>query len=823
MKIRDTHRGRLAASMLLAILMTLALDREVVAQGTSGTFAGPITSVQLDRYADRLGLSDQQRMAVESAHDAYKRQFRVLRDGEIAAFLKRQHGLQGGIPKRDVVDDLLEEMQTIQARISGLDRQLFDRIMPILTESQQQLLPRIRLARERVTYTVQQTAFSYGRPPVDVSELFLDLDLEPAVVEAADPQVASYERTLTAKLRKQADAVSSLMSDLMTALEARGYIDLTQEELLADTELLTRLMEDMQGIYGELSVGLRDGNADIRKLNMQTYRTVAAMLPEPAGRELRNAYFRKAYPEFAMIVGMSEEPWLEHWSRDERLDDAAREALAVETSAFQREIDRVLAEGVEVSDTFWANISPFEMGGESATTYQEDIGALVARANEAKSKLVARLAATLGEDEVDRIRTSTPAKVEIQAGAAPAGTIVQDVADGEFVWSGDQFLPVRISRRELAEYAGRLSLGDDVSAVLSAMYDDYVERYEQIEQIDEIGQAKADQMAAMQQGGGADEVLERVYTLRREAVAAIEAVDATLFDDLQTLAGAEHAAAISAMKHERVLTANRGSALGGFALGSDLSTEAGIDLVSLIRRQRLDAGSRQTLQPILGDYLEQAVPAFRARFRAQLDLQRLSEAWTAQISQAVQDDIAEVVEMQRKYTETMQGPAEAVSATNKTIIALNRETMTRIRSMLPDPEAIRLGRAYDVAAYPSIFNDPGAADEHIDAALALRDLDPAQRQQLAELAIGYRPEYRRISEEMKGQLTDEMTYVIGIDQERILEWQARQEQMSRLRFDRNELNARAVNRIRIILNEDQLGRLGPLPEQEDVTEWPWAR
>jgi hypothetical protein len=46
--------------------------------------------------------------------------------------------------------------------------------------------------------------------------------------------------------------------------------------------------------------------------------------------------------------------------------------------------------------------------------------------------------------------------------------------------------------------------------------------------------------------------------------------------------------------------------------------------------------------------------------------------------------------------------------------------------------------------------------------------------------------------------------------------QERQEQMEKMRFDRNELNQRVAANLKAALTEDQLTRIGGLPEPEDL-------
>src|SRR5436190_5358349 len=84
---------RLAGLVLGAIASILIFAGSARGQGTSGTLPDPISARELTRYEDRLQLSPQQRQAAETFHEQYKREFRALREGEIADFLKEMRSL----------------------------------------------------------------------------------------------------------------------------------------------------------------------------------------------------------------------------------------------------------------------------------------------------------------------------------------------------------------------------------------------------------------------------------------------------------------------------------------------------------------------------------------------------------------------------------------------------------------------------------------------------------------------------------------------------------------------------------------------------------
>lgn len=179
--VRFRFRFRAVAPVLLVVglLVSLTFTPVAAAQGTQGSLPDPISTRELMRYADRLDLSAEQRHALESLHDEYKRDFRTLREGEIATFLDEMRSMQsiGGMPKRETMEAFFKRMEQLEAKIKRRDNRLFDRLQTLLTEEQSAMLPRVRLARERQRYRSQQmmAMMTMGRPMVDLSKTFLEL------------------------------------------------------------------------------------------------------------------------------------------------------------------------------------------------------------------------------------------------------------------------------------------------------------------------------------------------------------------------------------------------------------------------------------------------------------------------------------------------------------------------------------------------------------------------------------------------------------------------------------------------------------------------
>src|SRR6185503_5570930 len=220
------------------------------AQGTSGTLPNPITTQELNEYGKWLKLSDQQRQAAEKAHDEYKNQFRALREGEITQLMKDMRSMDMGVPQRKQAEAFLKKMDELNDKIAAVDSRLFDSLMPTLTEAQNALLPRVRMARERARYGDQQMMMGmFGMPPVDVSEIFHDMEVPAEVFEAADAAMASYEARITSEMGKLRDSISHIALDMLDAFEKQGI----NEETMKDPEAAQKSMEAMQTVMRDIT------------------------------------------------------------------------------------------------------------------------------------------------------------------------------------------------------------------------------------------------------------------------------------------------------------------------------------------------------------------------------------------------------------------------------------------------------------------------------------------------------------------------------------------------------------------------------------------
>ncbi|MCH7798856.1 MAG: hypothetical protein IID28_10495 [Planctomycetes bacterium] len=815
---------RLLAAGLLALLV---LARSAAAQGTTGTLADPMSTAQLMQYADRLQLDAGQRLAIESIHDEYKSEFRRLRDNEIDDFLKSMHSMQsvGMMPDRARVEAFFKKMQRLQGRIKTLDDRLFDQLLPILNEEQLPMLSRVRLARQRQRYTSQQMMPMTGRRPVDLSEVFLETDLPADVLVDADHVIAAYERHLTTAMRRASDAAGRFNLDMLDAFEEMGYGEITQEDL-SDPEVMKQMMADMKQVWAEIGTKMKEAATAITELNRRTLRRVAAFLPPDSAREFRNNYYRAAYPELVGMLAMERQEWFAWATEHEDVSDEQREQLAAALALHRQKLDRLVDDAVELIEARRENSSPMDFDMEAMQEHQQQLMKIHSAAQKLRSTTMIAV-----KEIVPRITPTDPVEDAQQKALALAGvddlfeadtgqdsdTADADEKTGDHVQPPvrriDKWIPNPISERDIARYAEELALDDEALAWVHDLHAGYAQQFDSIEALREL-QAAGRSLWRYDPATGtteppATDAFERVHQLRLKAIERIILVDRSFFDDVQALTPDEHVRTLARLRTRRlrqIYTVNAPM----YRFGLDQSAEGSIDLVEIVQAGTLDEDDLQLIDSILATYEEPATDLFRTRFEAQLSYQRTMQMWSAE-ARAHQGDPDAGMESAMRYREIVGEASKKVDDAGRNVAQLNRRTIEELVDTLSDAAGTSIRLAYERKAYPSIYKDPVSIERPLRAAFKLKDLTGQQREQLDELAASYEPEYQRLSAAMVKHVgrnqVNPMNFEVGDWQD----YQKKQEQLQRLRFDRDELCYRAISRLKVILDPGQIKRIGGLP------------
>jgi hypothetical protein len=351
----------------------------------------------------------------------------------------------------------------------------------------------------------------------------------------------------------------------------------------------------------------------------------------------------------------------------------------------------------------------------------------------------------------------------------------------------------------------------------------YVERYQGLDEIERLGDAAQSLWSFDEEGNSKPAGPERVDDLAplyRSAFDAIRALEDAFFDDMRVAVGGEGRNEIierlrrSRMREMYIQPGENAIMFGGTKVG-------GVDVVELVRELELDVAQRESVRPILERYERESLALLERRWEAGFDLQKASMRLTFAIRSQESDGSFEPMAYQQLQQEIVQPASKRFDDADAAVGQLNRSVLAELRDALPRAQAQALRQAHDRKAFPRIYDDPVNVDEELTAALELPDLTTEQRDQLRNLAAGYRPEYEEACHQMVELKSEHGRSMTSIQTN---EWQDMQEyfqQMQKLQFERNELNFRTINRMKAILNEDQIKRIGGLPEPGEQDENPY--
>jgi len=821
--------GRLVCLLLMMILLAATPGR-VMAQGTSGTVPDPISTKDLLDFGKRLKLSGQQVTAVQAMHDEYKREFRTLREGEIAELLKDMRDMQGNgmMPGRDAVKKFLDQTDLVNRRISEVDNRLFDQITTVLTPEQQAVMPRIKQARQRDRYSAQQMMWMTGGPPVDLVDGVVDLALTPDEFLSVDAVLSPYESRLTSELSKLYDMTSRMIMTMYDAMEKAGL----NEKSFEDPETAQQAGEQMQAIWQDMTAKSQAVAKDITDLNRRTAKSILAVLPPDPARELRQWVHGRMYPESGIHPGQTETMFT-HALKLDPLSVTEREAVLAAQSAYSSALNQLMDDAATLIDNFREKQNIFDYDQEVWQTHQNELVKLQGKNGEIAETAAASLTAALGEERAGKITQLVQAiasenekessVAEMPVGGGDDAEFNAELAGGDdemVIWGADQFLPPRIGARELVDYMTLLKLDDEQRTTAQQMYKEYQESWRALETDGAIHALQKQQTSLWQHNGDEQPKgpttaqLDETYRLRRAALDAIMQTDKSFLDDMEMAvlnAGQAPIMARVRLWRERICY-NRGDVLSWM---SDGAQESSIDLVRLVQRQRLHPDHLTALDPILQKYEKDAVDVVKARYDASMAYMRAQEQWNVEAS-SVQDENG--MDFGRRYRALLEVPLRAAGEADGMVSELNRTTLTALTEALPAAEAYALRREYNKRAFPTIYQDGTALERQLDEALRLGDLTDEQRRIVTDLIAEYRPAYEALCEQMVSHTSTQpnINRAFGWEGEEWQKMQEQQEVMEKMRFDRNELNQRAVARLKAALTEDQIKRIGGLPEpQED--------
>lgn len=829
---------------VLALLVALCLSSAVNAQGTGGSLPDPMSSRDLDYYMQRLHLDEAQRRAAETFHEQYLEQFMDLREGDIEKFMEKTQSMQGSMPTRKALEDVLNEMERLQKRIARLDDQFFDQLLPILGENQQLDLTRARMHRARERFSndmAQMIGFLIPAAGVDLSDIYGKYELSQDEQLMIQSVVMEYESKLTRSRREISEAIASLFLDAMKMLEENGIT----EETFSDPAKAQDALKMMRDMWATLSGNVMGLGMEVSDLNRKTCKRLADLLPGENGDQLVRSYYTRAYPE----LPKSNLPNLfKKALRYKDLTDEQWASISVLRDEHNRQERKLFDDMADVHDQLRATKSPFDFGGMGGAAPPQNDEAVdkLADLGERHTKLTDRtteaLNTLLGADLQAKIMQQPDGDFGMAKGGAELdpedmaiieakeAAAAAEMAENQLHSEGDQ----PISLREFKNVMAQLDLDDATRAVAEQLHATYLERFKSVssettsKMMEEQQKMwKYDEATSTTRGPSVDQV-EKVAELRKHASEAMREVDAQFFRDLALTCGTdpvkqEQLEMVRQMRERATYRVERN--MWGWGYGMQRSETSRIDLIELCLDEQLLDDPSSELRSVLTTYQASINDAMRKRYEVGLEVQRMMERGSAEMFAANQaraargeDNEGFDMEASMRYQEAMREVNKKMQDASTEVVQLNASTLETLKAALPEEQAAQLEKAFKRKAYPSVYKDAEMMEKVYAKARSLGSLSDSQRERLDALLTEHQQKDEALRERMIEALSRSTMSSVPGDQEQWREYQKTQNAMERLRFESDELMARTRRRVQDMLTDEQLAQLGGPLAEKTVTQ-----
>ena len=316
-----------------------------------------ISTYELERYVDKLNLTDEQRAVVQLLHEEYRSKYAEHAKQQAQKAQEEQRALfnatRGGQRAMASIDFQFW-MQDAQDRtikdLDVADEAFFSDLALMLGENAPtEQLDRLRLARQRRLFGQRPNQFAFGFPgtesnetSVDLSALVDDSELDAVKTDDIDALLRAYEKTITGAFRNRYEA--GLVAQRRRT-EAMAEMMRRQQE--GDMEDAMAFGMEYQQMMQDIGKTVQESEEEITQLNRDTLQEITAALDERSARKFRAAYRRKAFPNI-YNESNSGERHLEAASKLGKLTDDQRLAIELHRVEYQPVYEDLCNQMVEI-------------------------------------------------------------------------------------------------------------------------------------------------------------------------------------------------------------------------------------------------------------------------------------------------------------------------------------------------------------------------------------------------------------------------------------------------------------------------------------------
>ncbi len=780
----------------------------------------------------------EQGVAIEGLHDGYRERFRLLRENEIEQFLTKTKAMQGGMPKKEQIEEFTKSYERVNKQIAEVDDSFFDGVVTLMGEERRISVQRARDARSRTRSNggmLRGLMSEY--PSVDLSAIALEMGLTPEELATIDPMLAIYEQNLTASIKDLGVASMRMIRDVYDELEKAGVGEHSQEDMMKDPEKMKQMIETTQSAMAKAGERVKAKSKKLSEFNNKTCQALAGQLTGDSKRKLRALYLAKAYPE------LSSDPsganvLFKRALRLKKLDDAAREQIRAAYLQWQAADDAFVEQSIKEIDESRANHKMMDFFGS-----QDNAKRVVERMKQRKeiaTKALKSVSPLVGNPQLQVMFEFADSGGEITDETEEA------IADGDDASTGEESSGINtraadaedpsseqetvitnrgpMGESAIALIATQLALDDSGKALLKTMHQDYMKKWDEeirTEQsrVDDLNSGRWARAAKNSDDMNVDETKQTAYFNGRKALLQKSTeVDEAFLNELSSVLGEKSTSVLQMAKLERVLErleSNKGM-FGGFDSFMGAS-ESLVNIVTLLNSAKLSpeelAKVREALAMKIDPLIKDQLTSLSQSIDQDREMEEMNMRSAAKFS-GQNEEKPDMVEMQKLGMETMAIQARQTELKTKRTAAVRAAWASAI-APLGEKQQASLQLAFDEHAYPGIFKDSRSASPFIEKALSLRDLSDDQRKQLQSLSETSRAEHvdfcrKMLPKKAAGPPPTQVEEMQQYWQEQMQVANARE----KIRFERDEHSQRAISAIRRILNESQVNQINGLADYE---------
>ena len=793
-----------------------------------------MSAVELSQFMNLyVHPTKEQGVAIEGLHDGYRERFRLLRENEIEQFLTKTKAMQGGMPKKEQIEEFTKSYERVNKQIAQVDDSFFDGVVTLMGEERRISVQRARDARSRTRSNGGMLRGLMSQyPSVDLSAIALEMGLTPEELATIDPMLAIYEQNLTASIKDLGVASTRMMRDMFDELEKAGVGEVSQEDMMKDPEKMKQRMETMQSAMAKASERVTAKSRKLSEFNNKTCQALAGQLTGDSKRKLRALYLAKAYPELSSDpLGVN--VLFKRALRLKKLDDAAREQIRAAYLQWQVADDAFVEQSIKEIDESRANhkIMDFTGSGDKA----KKIGERMKQRKEIAAKALKSVSPLVGNPQLQVYFEFA------DSGAEFTDETEEAIADGDDASTGEESSGINaraadaedpsfeqetvitnrgpMGESAIALIATQLALDDSGKALLKTMHQDYMKKWD--EEI-RTEQSRVDGLLYMGRWKLAmplDETKQTAYFNGRKALLQKSTeVDEAFLNELSSVLGEKSTPVLQMAKLERVLErleSNKGMFGGPYSpMGA---SESLVNIVTVLNSAKLSseeqAKVREALAMKIDPLIKDQLTLLSQSIDQDREMEEMSMRGVAMFS-SQNEEKPDMVERQKLGMEMLAIQARQTELKTKRT-AVVRAAWASAIAPIGEKQQASLQLAFDEHAYPSIFKDSRSASPFIEKALSLNDLSDDQRKQLQSLCETSRAEHVDFCRKMLPKKAAGPPPAQGEEMKQY--WQEQTQVANareKIRFERDEHSQRAISAIRRILNESQVNQINGLADYE---------